>query len=67
MNRPNAKITKHNKTMNKLMFPRKHEKALPKEDSQIFLKKAPLTEVTLEVLGPTECLLLVRKQTRLGT
>lgn len=46
---------------------RHHKKGLPKEDSQTILKKAFLIEVVLEVLVPAESLLLVCKQTRLGT
>lgn len=63
---PSASLTKLNsyKTINKLLFPRKHKKASAKKDSQTFLKKASLIEVALKALGPTESLLLVCQQTR---
>ena len=69
MNSSKAAITKKNRcrTINILMFPRKHKRASSKEDNQSFLEKAHLTEVALEDLSPTECLLPVCKLSRLGS
>ena len=69
MDPSNVTIIKRNscRTINKLMFPRKHKRASSKEDNQSFLEKAHLTVVALKDLSPTECLLPVCKLSRLDS